>query len=257
MKYVRFKINNEIKYGILENNGSLLLPSMVIELEENYFSKSTNNIYQLSQVKLVAPCNPSKIVAVGLNYVDHAKELKMAVPNEPVIFIKPSTSVIGPEESIIYPSMCTQLDYEAELAVVIKKKAKNIPVSEVKNYILGYICFNDITARDLQRKDGQWTRAKSFDTFSSIGPWIEEGLDANNSKIELRLNGEIKQSSSTKNFIFKVEELVSFVSQVMTLLPEDIVTTGTPSGVGPMQVGDTVEVVIEGIGILRNKVEKI
>lgn len=195
---------------------------------------------------------PSKIIAVGLNYVDHAKELKMEIPSEPILFMKPPTSVIYHKDAIIYPSQTNELHYEAELAVVIKDKVKNIKPEEAERHILGYTCGNDVTARDLQRKDGQWTRSKSFDTFCPLGPKIVSGIDPNNLDIKLYLNGKLMQSSNTSNMIFKVSQLVSFISSVMTLEPQDVIFTGTPPGVGPMRVGDTVEVEIEGIGKLTN-----
>ena len=197
---------------------------------------------------------PSKIVAVGLNYIDHAKEFNMAIPSEPIIFLKPSSSVIFNNEKIKYPKMSKQVDYEAELAIVIGKKCKNVSEKNSKKYILGYACLNDVTARDLQKKDGQWTRAKSFDTFSPIGPHIVSGINPNNLKIELFLNGELKQSSNTKNLIFIVEKLVSFISKIMTLEKYDVIATGTPIGVGPVKTGDKVEVKIEKIGTLTNYV---
>ena len=249
MKYVRFLHNNETKYGVLEKN------ELVVEFEKGYGSDSTSHRHKLKELKLLAPCQPSKIVAVGLNYSDHARELNLAVPDEPVLFIKPATSVVGPEDSIIYPHTSKQLDYEAEIAAVIKKTCRRVSVENAPEYILGYTCFNDVTARDLQNKDGQWTRAKSFDTFSPIGPWIVSGLDPGNLKIELKLNGQVKQDSSTANLVFKIPMLISFISQIMTLLPGDVVTTGTPPGVGPMNVGDTVEVTVEGIGTLKNTIK--
>ncbi|MDD5687724.1 MAG: fumarylacetoacetate hydrolase family protein [Elusimicrobia bacterium] len=199
---------------------------------------------------------PSKVVAVGLNYINHATELKMKLPDEPIIFIKPVTSVIWNNQKIKYPKMSKQVDYEAELGIVIGKQCKNISEKEAKKYILGYTCVNDVTARDLQRKDGQWTRAKSFDTFCPIGPHIVSGIaNPNNLNIELFLNGELKQSSNTKNLIFKVEELVSFISKIMTLEKYDVIATGTPSGIGPVKTGDKIEVKIEKIGTLINCVE--
>lgn len=198
--------------------------------------------------------SPSKIIAVGLNYKDHAKELGMDLPDEPVLFMKAPTSVIQPGEKIIYPLQTKNLHYEAELAVVIGKKCRNVTANEAKEYIRGFTCANDVTARDLQKKDGQWTRAKSFDTFCPLGPQLVKNIDPNQLEIKLYLNGKLKQSSNTSNMIFKVEELVSFVSQIMTLLPGDVILTGTPPGVGPMQVGDVVEVEIEGIGKLNNQV---
>jgi 2-keto-4-pentenoate hydratase/2-oxohepta-3-ene-1,7-dioic acid hydratase in catechol pathway len=180
--------------------------------------------------------------------------MKSQLPEEPLLFIKPSTSVIGPGEGIVYPKMSGQVDHEAELGVVVRKMAKNVPVEEAAEYILGYTCFNDVTARDLQSKDKQWTRAKGFDTFAPIGPWIVTGLDPNQLEISSYLNGERRQYSNTKNLIFSPYQLVSFISHVMTLLPGDVIATGTPSGVGPMVIGDKIEIVIEGIGTLSNTV---
>lgn len=197
---------------------------------------------------------PSKIVAVGLNYYDHAKELGMTVPQQPVIFLKPASTVIASGQAIIYPQSSHQVDYEGELAVVIKNRTKNITPEQAPDHILGYTCANDVTARDLQKIDGQWTRAKSFDTFCPLGPRLADDLDPKNLKIETRVNGQVKQSSNTSNMIFDVYYLISFISQVMPLLPGDVVITGTPPGVGPLQVGDVVEVEIEGIGILENKI---
>ncbi|MBI5573140.1 MAG: fumarylacetoacetate hydrolase family protein [Elusimicrobia bacterium] len=197
---------------------------------------------------------PSKIVAVGLNYIDHAKELNMRIPDEPVIFLKPPSSVIFNNEKIKYPKMSKQVDYEAELAVVIGKKCKNVSEENSKKYILGYACLNDVTARDLQKKDRQWTRAKSFDTFCPVGPHIVSGINPDQLKIELFLNGKLKQSSNTKNLIFKIGKLVSFISKIMTLEKYDVIATGTPVGVGPVKIGDKIEVKIEKIGTLKNYV---
>jgi 2-keto-4-pentenoate hydratase/2-oxohepta-3-ene-1,7-dioic acid hydratase in catechol pathway len=198
--------------------------------------------------------NPTKIIAVGLNYRDHAKELQMDIPNHPLIFMKPSTSVIGDGDAIILPPQTKELHYEGELAVIIKEKVNNVAKHEASRFIAGYTCANDVTARDLQRIDGQWTRAKSFDTFCPLGPRIISDIDPKNLRIETRVNGVTKQSSNTKNMVFDVFELVSFISEIMTLLPGDIIITGTPPGVGEIGVGDTVEVEIEGIGILTNTV---
>ncbi|MDP3066936.1 MAG: fumarylacetoacetate hydrolase family protein, partial [Methanobacteriaceae archaeon] len=200
------------------------------------------------------PVQPSKVVCVGLNYRDHAEELNMEIPDEPILFLKPHTAVIGHGASIIYPPQSHQVDYEAELAVVVGKDAHKISKENAFDYIAGYTILNDVTARDLQRKDGQWTRAKSFDTFCPIGPWIETDLDPGNQNISLLLNGQLKQKSNTRNMIFSVEELVSFISNIMTLKPGDVIATGTPPGVGSMQVGDMVEVEVEGIGVLKNRV---
>lgn len=198
--------------------------------------------------------NPTKIIAIGLNYIDHAKELKMDMPERPLIFMKPPTSVIGNGDNIILPPQTKELNYEGELAIVIKEKAKNVSKDEARDFIAGYTCTNDVTARDLQRIDGQWTRAKSFDTFCPLGPRTVSDIDPKHLSIITRVNGVVKQNSNTKNMIFDVFKLVSFISEIMTLLPEDVIITGTPPGVGTIVVGDVVEVEIEGIGVLRNTV---
>jgi 2-keto-4-pentenoate hydratase/2-oxohepta-3-ene-1,7-dioic acid hydratase in catechol pathway len=197
---------------------------------------------------------PSKIICVGLNYVDHAEELKMPIPKEPLIFLKPPSALIYNNDPIVYPPQTKELHYEAELAVIIKDRIKNIAPEEAFDHIRGFACGNDVTARDLQRLDGQWTRAKSFDAFCPVGPKIVSGIIPNNLEIKLYLNGELKQSSNTSNMIFKVDYLVSFISQIMTLEKDDVILTGTPPGVGEMKVADTVEVEIEGVGKLSNKV---
>ncbi len=210
--------------------------------------------YDMSEVRVLPPCTPTKIVCVGCNYVEHAKELNERIPDEPILFIKPPSSVLASGESIIYPEQAKQVDYEAELAVVIGKRTKNVKADKAKSHILGYTCFNDVTARDLQRKDIQWTRAKSFDTFSPIGPFIQTEVDPTNLNIKARLNGAVKQDSNTSDMIFNVYRLVEFVSSVMTLELGDVIATGTPPGVGPMKRGDTIEVEIDNIGVLANKV---
>ncbi len=249
MKIVRFSTNDGIVYGILHND-------MIQEVSGSPFHEiqPRDTYHKLSEVKLAAPCQPSKIIAIGINYHSHATEFKHDLPENPLMFLKPSTAVIGPEDNIIYPSMSKQVDYEGELGIIIKKVARHINPETAGDYILGYTCFNDVTARDLQRKDGQWTRAKGFDTFAAIGPWIETELDPSNLELKTFLNGELKQRASTASLIFPVNKLVGFVSGVMTLLPGDMIASGTPSGVGPMQPGDSVEVSIQGIGILRNHV---
>lgn len=196
--------------------------------------------------------SPSKIIAVGLNYIDHAKELHMELPSYPLIFLKPSTSVIGDGDEIFYPPETGELHYEGELAVVIGEIARKVPPDHAHRHIAGYTCANDVTARDLQRIDGQWTRAKSFDTFCPLGPRVVGDINPAALRIKTRVNGETKQSSTTSNMIFGVYELVSFVSGIMTLLPGDVIITGTPPGVGPLFHGDRVEVEIEGIGTLKN-----
>jgi 2-keto-4-pentenoate hydratase/2-oxohepta-3-ene-1,7-dioic acid hydratase in catechol pathway len=251
-KFVRF-INgdNETHYGIVNKEGNFA------EIEGDIFTayKITDKMREPGAVKILPPCVPGKIVAAGLNYKDHAREMKMALPEEPVLFIKTPNTVIGHLDQIIYPDMTCRLDYEAELAIIIRNNIKDIDEDMVPDNILGYTCLNDVTARDLQKKDGQWTRAKCFDTFAPIGPYIATDINPDKAGIKLYLNDDLKQESNTANFIFKTRKLVSFISRIMTLNRGDIVTTGTPAGIGPMQRGDSVTVEIEGIGRLVNTVK--
>ncbi len=249
-RLVRFEVNGVTGYGQLEED-------IVRRITGDIFTafEVGNEEYALAEVRLLPPCQPSKIVALGLNYVDHAEEMGSPIPDEPLIFLKPGTAVIGPGSPIIYPRMSKRVDYEAELGVIIGKKARFVPRGKAFDYVLGYTCVNDVTARDLQKKDVQFTRSKSFDTFAPIGPSIARGLDPSHLKVESYLDGELRQSSHTGNLIYGVADLISFISSVMTLLPGDIIATGTPSGVGPMAPGDVVEIVIEGIGTLRNTVK--
>ncbi len=214
----------------------------------------TSEKYPVDQIHLLPPCVPTKVVAVGLNYRDHAAELGMPIPEEPLIFLKPPSSVTGPGKPIKCPKMSNQVEYEGELGVVIGQRTKKVAASSTKNYILGYTCLNDVTARDLQKKDVQFTRAKSFDTFCPIGPWIETELDPSNLRIQSRVNGQTRQDSSTSQLIHSVYDLISFISHVMTLEPGDVIATGTPKGVGPLNKGDRVEIEVEGIGVLENTV---
>ena len=251
MKIMRFVYQDETEYGVVSNDHLRKIEGW----PSGPYSISENSI-PIKEVKILPPLMPSKIIAIGLNYAKHVTEVKMdrAAPTAPLFFLKPHTSIIGPEEGIFYPENTRELHYEGELAVIIKKRARMIQPDEAADHILGYTCLNDVTARDWQRTDGQWTRAKSFDTFCPIGPWVVEGIDPSDLAVKLRLNGEPRQSSRTRELIFNVPRLVSFMSKVMTLLPGDVIATGTPSGIGPMQKGDVVEVEVEGIGVLRNVV---
>ena len=208
--------------------------------------------YSLSELRVLPPVNPSKIICVGLNYFDHAQELEADIPDKPLLFLKPPSSVIGPGADIVYPESSVQVDYEGELAIVVGRRCKN--VSNPEKVVFGYTCFNDVTARDLQREDGQWTRAKSFDTFAPIGPFITKELDPRDASILTRVNGQVKQNSTTEKLIFDVNYLVMFISRIMTLEAGDVIATGTPSGVGPLRPGDTVEVAVEHVGTLMNNV---
>ncbi len=261
MKLARYSIDARVFYGVVEGDSiyELKIDPFLLDGPDavSLAAKKAKESEPLAlkTVRLLAPSKPTKIVAIGLNYKAHAAEFDKELPEEPMIFLKPSTAVIGPGDRIIYPThMSHRVDYEAELGVVVGREAKDIGVAESADYILGYTCFNDVTARDLQGKDKQYARSKGFDTFAPMGPWIETELDTGDVKIESFLNSELMQSTSTHDMIFTVEELFSFVSCVMTLNPGDVIATGTPSGVGKMKPGDEVEVRIEGIGSLVNKV---
>jgi 2-keto-4-pentenoate hydratase/2-oxohepta-3-ene-1,7-dioic acid hydratase in catechol pathway len=197
---------------------------------------------------------PSKIVAVGRNYADHAKELGNDAPSEPILFLKPPSALLAPGGTIVRPAMSQRVDYEGELAIVIGREAKNVRAADWRDFVLGFTCANDVTARDLQKKDVQFTRAKAFDTFCPLGPHIETDLDPSRLRIQTRVNGALKQDGNTAQMVFPCDFLIEFISSVMTLFPGDVILTGTPAGVGPLAAGDTVEVEIEGIGTLRNVV---
>lgn len=251
MKIVRVDTEvDDITYGAVEPEGIRLYRGTPFVAWE-----PTETVVSWEEAKLLAPVIPTKIVAVGKNYEDHAAEMGGSVPETPVLFMKPPTSVIGPLAAIRLPDASDEVHHEAELAVVMGRVAKNVDIEDVGPKILGYTAANDVTARDLQRSDGQWTRAKGFDTFCPLGPAIDTDLDPQEGlSIVARVNGETRQSATTSELIFGVGELISFVSSVMTLLPGDVILTGTPSGVGPIEPGDRVEVEIEGVGVLVNPV---
>ncbi len=250
MKIARFSRNGKIAYGVVEDD-------KVREISGDIFGEYTvtQTTYNLADVEILAPIIPSKLVAIGLNYIDHAEETKMPLPKVPLIFFKAPSAIIGPGQDIIIPKDSRRTDYEAELGVVIGKKARYVKESEALDYVLGYTCCNDVSERDIQRSDGQFARAKSFDTFAPCGPYIVTDIDASDLKIELIQNGVVKQSSRTSNLVFNVPQLISFITRAMTLLPGDIISTGTPAGVGPMHPGDTIEVRIEKVGSLINRVK--
>jgi len=249
MKLVRYEAGEKVGYGVLEGE-------TVKELRGSYFDgiEETGATLRLSEVKLLSPTEPSKIVAIGLNYKAHAAESKKEVPDEPQMFLKPPSAVIGPGDAIIYPKISKRVDYEGELGVVIRKRARFVSREQAKEYILGYTCCNDVSARDLQRKDVQFARAKGFDTFAPMGPCIATDVDPTALLLETVHKGKVVQSTNTSDMAFSVYELVEHVTEVFTLLPGDVISTGTPSGIGPMEVGDTIEVRIEGIGALVNTV---
>jgi len=242
-----------VKFGRFQKEGSIFYG--IVEGDEVYEIGTPERVHKLSELRPLCPIIPTKVVAVGLNYKDHAEELGLSLPDEPLIFLKPTSALVGPEDAIILPPESREVHYEGELAVIIGKELyRPRTYKQVEEAILGYTCFNDVTARDLQRKDGQWTRAKSFNTFAPCGPYIVKGLDLGSQRIITRVNGEVKQSSTTENLIFNVFKLVKFIANIMTLYPGDIIATGTPPGVGPLKAGDVVEVEIQDIGVLRNYV---
>jgi len=249
MRLVRFRFGDRIGTGVADGG-------TVRVLRGTFFQDPTptGDAIPLDDVRLLAPVLPSKVVAVGRNYAEHAAEMGGEVPDEPLVFLKPSTSVIGPADPIPYPPISRELHYEGELAVVVGRLARRLLPEDAERAILGYTCGNDVTLRDLQRTDGQWTRAKGFDGSCPLGPWIETELDATDTTLRTRVNGEIRQDARTSDLAFGPAALIAFVSAFMTLLPGDVVLTGTPAGVGPLQVGDRVEVDIEGIGVLANTV---
>jgi len=248
VRYCRIRHGGHVRRGIVEGE--------VVRLIAGEFTAPGETIAEipLAAAELVAPVAPSKIVCVGLNYRAHAAEMGHQLPAEPVLFLKPPTTCIGPGATIVRPAASRRVDHEAELAVVIGRRIRLATPEAAAAAILGYTCANDVTARDLQARDGQWTRAKSFDTFCPLGPWIAAGIDPADLSIEAFVNGERRQASRTSDLIFGPCELVSFVSHVMTLEPHDVILTGTPAGVGPLEAGDEVEIRIEGIGSLVNPV---
>jgi 2-keto-4-pentenoate hydratase/2-oxohepta-3-ene-1,7-dioic acid hydratase in catechol pathway len=254
MKIARFSVQSEVKYGVIENDIVRGFQGSPFSPEDGFTADGSS--YKLSDVKLLAPCEPSKLVCLGLNYRSHAEETNSPLPQVPLLFLKPSTAVISPDDTIIKPDLPDKkrIDYECEVGVVIGKIAKDVPEKKALDYVLGYTCANDVTARDIQQFDVQWTRAKSFDTFAPIGPCIQTEATHDNLKVETYVNGELKQSGNTNDLIFNIPQLISFISGIMTLLPGDIISTGTPSGIGPINHGDVVEIVVEKVGTLRNPV---
>jgi 2-keto-4-pentenoate hydratase/2-oxohepta-3-ene-1,7-dioic acid hydratase in catechol pathway len=251
VRIIRYQIKKEAPtYG-------WLLEDKVGEIEGNLFSTYKRKKAQtlLTDVKLLPPTQPTKIVCVGRNYIDHAKELGNEVPKIPLIFLKPPSAIIGNGDSIILPPQSNQVEHEAELVVVIGKRSKNVTAEEASDHIFGYTVGNDVTARDLQRTDELWTRAKGFDTFCSFGPWIDTEFNPSDAVVTCRVNGQMRQMASTQDMVFNVGVLIAYVSSIMTLEPGDLLFTGTPAGVGMLEDGDVVDVEIEGLGKLSNPVK--
>jgi 2-keto-4-pentenoate hydratase/2-oxohepta-3-ene-1,7-dioic acid hydratase in catechol pathway len=250
MIYCRFQSGDVYAYGIVEEHA-------VWEITPDFFSpyEKTGRSFSMNEVRFLPPCQPSKIVAIGLNYVEHIKEFgRTEVPEEPLFFLKAPSAVIGLDEPIVLPKNAGRVDFEAELGVVFKKKVQHVSEAEAMDHVLGFVCVNDVSAREFQKQDTQWARAKSCDSFCPIGPWIADELPPNNLRVESYLNRKPAQVGHTSQMIFSVPKLIAYVSKYMTLLPGDILSTGTPPGVGALKTGDTIEIFVEGVGTLRNPV---
>jgi 2-keto-4-pentenoate hydratase/2-oxohepta-3-ene-1,7-dioic acid hydratase in catechol pathway len=252
MKLVRYEVNNRKSYGIWEGD-------FIQEISGSIFGdfERSSVKHEFSAVRLLPPAEPTKIVCIGLNFLAHIEEVKGEIPKFPSHFIKPLTAIIGPEDSIVFPRVAQRVEYEGELALVIKDRVKDVTPEEALDHVLGYTCFNDVTERLLTRVQGQLTRAKGFDTFAPFGPCIATGLDPSRLTLRTRLNGKLMQEDPITGMIFPIPFLIHYISQCMTLLPGDLVSTGSPSGSAPLQPGDVVEVTIDGIGTLRNPVKAL
>ena len=249
MRIARFSAGGDVSFGVVEGDE-------VAALTSHPFGplSFTGDRHPVSGVRLLAPVIPSKVVAIGKNYADHAREMGAEPPAAPVMFLKPSTAVVGHGDPIARPPSVGRLDYEGELAVVISRLCRDVPAERALDVVLGYTCANDVTARDQQQTDGQWSRAKGYDSFCPLGPWVETELDPAATRVTTTLNGDVKQDAKTDLLLHDVPTLIAYVSAVMTLLPGDVLLTGTPAGVGPMEVGDEVSVTIDGVGTLTNTV---
>jgi 2-keto-4-pentenoate hydratase/2-oxohepta-3-ene-1,7-dioic acid hydratase in catechol pathway len=253
MRIARYSYQGSVSYGVVEGAEVLELPGHPFATAGERLA-TTGAVHDLDAVRLLAPVIPSKIIGIGKNYADHAAEMGSAPPERPLMFLKPTTALVGPDEPIVLPPESAEVHYEAELAVVIGRLCRRVPSAQAGSVILGYTCANDVTARALQRSDGQWTRAKGFDTFCPLGPWIDTDLDPADVVVECEVNGVAVQRASTATLIHGVPALVEAVSAVMTLLPGDVILTGTPAGVGPLAAGDEVAVTVGGLGTLVNPV---
>jgi 2-keto-4-pentenoate hydratase/2-oxohepta-3-ene-1,7-dioic acid hydratase in catechol pathway len=256
-RFIRPGKSGDVSFGVVEPDPADPTATSIVGLTPHPFApfETTGTRFRLDEVRLLAPVIPSKIVCIGKNYADHAREMGGEAPTSPVLFLKPSTSVVGPFEPIRLPADSTRVDHEAELAVVIGRITRDVTPEQALGAVLGYTCANDVTARDQQQADGQWARAKGHDTFCPLGPWIETDVDPANTRVRALVGGEIRQDGTTADLIHAVPDLIAFISRAMTLLPGDVVLTGTPAGVGPIVDGDVVTVSISGVGDLVNPVQ--
>lgn len=262
MNIVRFSINKNIKYGVLEDSSIKSYNGSPFPQPDSTSGKfePDGNTYALSEVKLLVPCQPTKIVCLGLNYKSHIEEVQkkapqLKTPERPQLFFKPTSAIIGPEEKVIFPKVYERMEFEGEVGVVIGKTAKDVSVEKATDYILGYTCVDDVSERGGQKADQFWIKAKGYDTFAPLGPAIQTDLDPNNIKLTTVINGTVRQSFNTNDLLFGIPYLVSYISEIMTLFPGDIISTGTSSGTGELNAGDTVEITIEGVGTLRHYAE--
>jgi 2-keto-4-pentenoate hydratase/2-oxohepta-3-ene-1,7-dioic acid hydratase in catechol pathway len=256
VRIARFSFNGAVSFGVVEGPGADPADLVVAPIEGHPFAPFTftGERHRMTDVRLLSPVLPSKVVCIGKNYADHIAEMGGAAPEDPVVFLKPSTSVIGPGDPIVLPRNSTHVDHEAELGIVIGRLCREVPRGRAHDVILGYTCGNDVTARDHQKHDGQWTRGKSHDSFCPIGPWVETELDVSDVRVQCAVDGVVKQDGSTKELIHDVPAIIEWVTAFMTLLPGDVILTGTPAGVGPLAAGNAVTVLVEGIGPLTNPV---
>jgi 2-keto-4-pentenoate hydratase/2-oxohepta-3-ene-1,7-dioic acid hydratase in catechol pathway len=256
VRIARFSADGEVSFGVVEGPGNDPADLVVAAVEGHPFApfSFTGARHRLTEVRLLAPVLPSKVVCIGKNYADHVAEMGGEAPSDPVVFLKPSTSVIGPGDAIVLPRNSDRVDYEAELGIVIGRLCREVPRERAADVILGYTCGNDVTARDHQQHDGQWTRGKSHDTFCPLGPWVETDLDVRDVGVQCFVDGEVRQDGRTAQLLHDVPAIVEWVTAFMTLLPGDVILTGTPAGVGPLAVGNAVTVLVEGIGPLTNPV---
>lgn len=265
MRFVRFESQWDDPYLVPYGHWGILLDDLIVELAEApWHSLEEGRFrpvdlpggapYPLDEVKLLAPVRPSKIVCVGRNYAEHAAELGNDVPPEPLLFLKPPSSLLDVGEAVVYPSISKRVDHEAEIAVVIGRTCRFVEEAEALDYVFGYTVANDVTARDLQKSDGQWSRAKGFDTFCPVGPWVDNAFDPRNRALRCTVNGTVRQNSNTDKMIFSIARIISHISQAMTLEPGDLILTGTPEGIGPVQPGDVMTVEVEGLGSITNPV---
>jgi 2-keto-4-pentenoate hydratase/2-oxohepta-3-ene-1,7-dioic acid hydratase in catechol pathway len=256
VRIARFTVADQIAFGVVTGDEAEPSSLSVTAIDGHPFApfEQTSASFPLTDVRLLPPVLPNKVIGIGKNYADHAREMGGEPPTTPVMFLKPSTTVVGPDEAVALPAQSSQVEFEGEIALVVGRLARHVPPERAADVVLGYTCADDLTARDLQRSDGQWTRAKGFDGFCPLGPWIETEVDHAALDVTTMVNGQLRQSAPASSMVHSMNDLVVFVSSVMTLLPGDVILTGTPAGVGPLVSGDSVEVIVSGVGTLRHRV---